>query len=118
MAFKSFESKVNLLKGWGNFIPETLLQRFNRLILGTHKKTSRLCTLGELGTYLMLVKRLTHTLNYKWSLFNKQDKNSLVYEALNEMSVMSDNGIDCWLSRVNKMEVLLNLSSPNVDNSI
>ena len=57
-------------------------------------------------------------MNYKWSLFNKQDKTSLVYEALHEMSAMSDTGIDCWLSRVNKMEVLLNLTAPNVNSSI
>ena len=57
----SFQSKFNLLKSWENFIPETLFQRFSRLVLGTHKKTSRLCVMGELGTYPLLVKNLTLT---------------------------------------------------------
>ena len=76
---KSFNSKNDLMKAWENFIPETLNQRFCRLTLSVHKKTSRLAVLGELGQYPLLVTSFIQTLKYKFSLCsNSQDKNSLV----------------------------------------
>ena len=117
LSAKSFQSKFNLLKSWENFIPETLFQRFSRLLLGTHKKTSRLCVMGELGTYPWLIKSLSLTFSYKWSLLNNKDKNSLIYKAVKEMSQMDKSGIDCWLSRVEQSEKLLCLSSPKVFSS-
>ena len=68
--------------------------------------------LGELAVYPVLIKCMIQTLKYKWSLSNTYDKNSLVYSAMNEMSEYSDSGFDCWLSRVNKMESLFNLTLP------
>ena len=73
--------------------------------------------MGELGTYPWLIRSLSLTLSYKWSLLNNKDKNSLIYKAVKEMSQMVNSGIDCWLSRVEQSEKLLCLSSPKVFSS-
>ena len=41
LPIKSFNTKNDLMRAWDNFVPETLNQRFCRLILSVHKKTSR-----------------------------------------------------------------------------
>jgi hypothetical protein len=111
---KSFNSKHNLMKSWENFIPETLNQRFCRLILSVHKKTSRLAVLGELGHYPLLVTSFIQTLKYKFSLLsNAHDKNSLVSDAMSDMSSLSDSGHDCWLTRVRQLEKLFSIPSLN-----
>ena len=56
-AFTSIEA---LMKSWESFIPETLNQRFCRLLLSLHKKTSRLAVLGELSRYPLLITTLIH----------------------------------------------------------
>ena len=71
------------MRAWENFVPETLNQRFSRLLLSVHKKTSRLAVLGELGHFPLLVSSLIQTLKYKCSLMcNLCDKISLVYDAM------------------------------------
>ena len=107
---KSFNSKHDLMKAWEVFIPETLNQRFCRLIMSVHKKTSRLALLGELGHYPLLVQSFIQTLKYKWSLTSSShDQNSLVCDALTEMSGFADSGLDCWLTRVRKLEKFFNI---------
>ena len=105
---KSFNSKDDLLRAWEVFTPETLNQQFCRLILSVHKKTSRLCVLGELGHYPLLMSSFIQTLKYKWSI-SLQDSNTLIRDALSEMESFSDLGHDCWLTRVRKMEQLFNI---------
>ena len=75
----AFNSMQNLMKSWEVFIPETLNQRFCRVILSLQKKTSRLAVIGELSRYPMLKGSLIQSLSCNWSLENKCDKNSLVY---------------------------------------
>lgn len=103
----SFNSKNSLLKAWETFLPETINQKCCRLLLSCHKKSSRLAMLGELGRYPLLVKSLVQTIKYKWSIFNNINNQSLLSEAVSEMS--NSEG-DNWLSRVNKIESLLGIS--------
>ena len=109
---KSFRSFDNLLNCWENFIPEKINQKCCRLILGVHKKSSRLAVLGELGRHPLLIKSLAHCLNYKLNLNNKRDSDSILGNVMVEMRAMADQSQDCWLTRVNKMEKLLNI--PNL----
>ena len=109
LPFKSFNSKDELMRAWENFVPETLNQRFCRLILSVHKKTSRLAVLGELGHYPLLVQSFIQTLKYKWSLLSNTHCDSLVRDAISEMSSYADTGEDCWLSRVRKLESLFSI---------
>ena len=104
-----FDSKSDLMRAWENFIPETVNQRFCRLILSVHKKTSRLAVLGELGQYPLLVQSFIQTLKYKWSLYSTSQCDSLVRDSLCEMSSYADSGLDCWLSRVRKLESLFGI---------
>ena len=74
MTKKSFTSSDNLLGFWENFQMETLNQKICRMILGVHKKSSRLGTIGELGRF---VKALGHLLKYQAQIC-KSDSGSLI----------------------------------------
>jgi hypothetical protein len=100
----SFDSLEKLMKSWELFTPEIVNQRFCRLILSLQKKTSRLAVIGELSRFPLLITSLIQSLKYKWTVLNKQNKSSLVFEAANEMKAYSDSNIDCWLTRLNKVE--------------
>ena len=54
---------------------------------------------------------MAHCLNYRQCLASKP-ANSLLGLVVSEMSVMAQNGQDCWLTRANKMAELL--QTPNV----
>ena len=99
----------NLLDSWGDLKAETLNQKCSRMFLSVHSKASRLAVLGELGRYSLFINALSQCLNYKLSLFNRQTTNNLLGQVLREMSDMSENGDDCWLHRVNKIENLLKI---------
>ena len=105
---KCFTSKTKLLSGWEGLKCETINQQCCRILLSVHKKTSRLAVLGELGRYPMAVKAMAQTLNYKLSL-EKKPADSILGLAMAEMATMASQGIDCWLTRVNKMSSLLNI---------
>ena len=63
LPLKGFKSFENLLNCWENFNPEKINQKCGRLILGVHKKASRLAVLGELGRHPLLVKSISNCLN-------------------------------------------------------
>ena len=109
LPLKGFKSFENLLNCWESFIPEKINQKCCRLILGVHKKASRLAVLGELGRYPLLIKSISHCLNYKLNLVKNQDKKSILGNVMVEMGTMADQGHDCWLTRVQKMEKILNV---------
>ena len=90
------------------------------MVLGVHKKTSRLATLGELARQPVLLKALSQCLKYDWSLTNKAAQNSLVKSAVCEMNEMAGLGIDCWLSKVRKIKSLLGFNDiqPHVSPSV
>ena len=104
---KSFDSKESLLKAWETFLPEKLNQRACRMVLSVHKKSSRLAVLGELGRYPLLIKGLVQTINYDWHVKHKTSNNSLVKCCYNEMLSIPDS----WLSRVESIKKLLNLTT-------
>ena len=64
-----------------------------------------------LGRYPLAVRSMAHCLNYRQCLASKP-ATSLLGRVVSEMSVMAQNGQDCWLTRANKMAELL--QTPNV----
>ena len=107
---KSFASSFNLLSFWGDFSCEKINQKCARIALSVNRKTSRLAVLGELGRYPLFIKALSHCINYKSSLLGPNNQqSSLLYDVVQEMKIMTSSGSDCWLSRVYKIQKLLNL---------
>ena len=106
---KTFSSNQNLLAFWKDFTCEKINQKCSRISLSVNRKTSRLAVLGELGRYPLFIKALSHCINYKLSLFGPTKQSSLVSDAIQEMREMSSSGVDCWLTRVKKIQTLLNI---------
>ena len=106
---KSFKSSENLISSWETFLPEKLNQECCRMLLSVNKKTSRLAVLGELARYPLLIKSLSHCLNYKLSLNQKNDQSTILGNLMTEMRAMAIEKQDCWLFRVQNIEKLLNI---------
>ena len=104
---KCFKTGKNLLEGWETLLCEKLNQQCCRMILSVNKKTSRLAVLGELARYPIFISTLSQCLNYKLSL--KSHKSPLMNHVMTEMTDMTNNGHDSWLTRVTDMEKLLKL---------
>ena len=105
---KSFNNKEQLLSSWESLKGETINQSCSRIILSVHRKTSRLAVMGELGRYPLAVKAISQCLNYRQCLASKP-ADSLIGQAMGEMASLANQGKDCWLTRVNRMEELLQL---------
>ena len=112
LAKKCFTNKTKLLSSWEGLKCETINQQCGRVLLSVHRKTSRLAVLGDLGRYPMAVKALAQTLNYKLCL-EKKPANSILGLAMSEMATMANQGVDCWLTRTNKMANVLNIPQLN-----
>ena len=112
LAKKCFTNKTKLLSSWEGLKCETINQQCGRVLLSVHRKTSRLAVLGDLGRYPMAVKALAQTLNYKLCL-EKKPANSILGLAMSEMATMASQGVDCWLTRTNKMANVLNIPQLN-----
>ena len=78
-------------------------------MLSVNRKTSRLAVLGELGRYPLYVKAMAQCINYKMSLLGPGKPPSLVSNAVQEMQAMASSGVDCWLTRVEKIQKSFNL---------
>ena len=78
---KGLESYNCLMKFWEQFQPEVLNQKLCRMLLGVHKKCSRLTVLGELGRYPVLVPALKLCLKYQHNI-DSLDRNTLVGRAM------------------------------------
>ena len=96
-----------LLKSWENLHAEVLNQKMCRMVLGVHKRCSRLATIGELGRYPLLVSALKHSLKYEWQIQN-QDQESIVNMAYREMADMPQ--LDTWYTRVQSIKTLLGVT--------
>jgi len=105
---KAFGDKTQLLSAFDSFKAETINQMLCKLVLSVHKKASKLAVLGELGRYPLALRAMAHCLNYRQCLARKP-RTSLIGLAMAEMSTMVARGQDCWLSKVEKMNVLLDL---------
>ena len=106
---KSFSSNHNLLNFWKDFLCEKINQKCARISLSVNRKTSRLAVLGELGRYPLYIKALSQCINYKMSLLGPNNQSSLISDVIKEMKLFSSRGSDCWLTRVNKIQQLLNI---------
>ena len=107
---KCLKSSEELFNHWEVMQCDRINLQICRILLSVHKKTSRLATIGELGRYPLFTKALSQCLNYKTSLLTRPSTD-LVARAISDMKSMSENNIDCWLTRVNKIERIINLPS-------
>ena len=105
---KSFSDQSKLLSCWENLKCETLNQYCSRILLSVHRKASRLAVLGDLGRHPLAVRAIAHSLNYRMCMESKPT-DSLLGHVMTEMKTLAQNGIDCWISRTDKMAELLSL---------
>ena len=105
---KSFKNCDSVMASWQTFQPELLNQKVCRLILGVHRKASRLAVLGELGRYPLFVKAISHALKYEWHVSHHAPKSSLVYLAYQEMKETTGTDFG-WFSRISKIKKMLGI---------
>ena len=96
----AFKDMTSVLGAWESFPLEKVHQRACRMLLSLHKRASKLACLGELGRHPVLLRGLLQSLKYDWHIRYKASKESLIYEAYQEMSEFASEGNDCWLARV------------------
>ena len=104
-----FHSSDSLLNSWESAKYETLNQKCSRMILSVHSKSSRLAVLGELGRYPLFIRALAQAIKFKYSLSIRKQSSDLICNVMTEMSKMESVGQDCWLTRINKIEKILDL---------
>lgn len=109
---KSFGNLDDLLAYWETLKMETLNQKISRMVLGVHKKSSRLGVLGELGRFPLLIKGLCHVLKYHAYLKRITDRTSMIGNAVHEMKTVSDDGLKSWWGRTEKLKNILAISYP------
>ena len=102
---KCFTSTDSLLSAWESFKPELLNQKVCRLLLGVNRKATRLAVLGEMGRFPLLIKAISHAIKYEWHITNQSDRDSLIYQATEEMKCMPEvkNG---WYHRIRQIKTL------------
>ena len=111
MSKKSFANAQNLFKFWESFKLEKINQSISRMLLGVHRKTSRLATIGELGRFPLFITGLCHTLKYKAHLHKMMRNGSLVGLAASEMSLRVDNDLKTWWGRTEQIQKILGLNN-------
>ena len=107
MQKKCFNSSTNLMDYWQSLKCEKINQKCSRMTLSVNRKTSRLAVLGDLGRYPLFIKSLSQCINYKMSLLGPGPRSSLLTDTVREMQTMHSAGVDCWLTRVNKISLYL-----------
>ena len=112
MTKKSFNNSNSILSYWENLQLETLNQKICRMILGVHKKSSRLATLGELGRFPLFIKGLCHILKYQALLCQNEGNGSLVSEVVTEIKTMQNINISSWWGRVESIKQCLGIKYP------
>ena len=83
---------------------ETLHQKISRMILGVHKKTSILATLGEHGRVPPFIKGLCHVMKYYANICKSEGNGSLIGHAIKEMKTAHNPTITSWFSREEKIK--------------
>ena len=94
---------------WDSFKLETINQKICRIILGVHKKSSRLGVLGELGRFPLLIKGLCHVLKYQAHLLQKVGNGSIISKAVEEMKSNANPNLNSWWGRVEKIKLNLGI---------
>ena len=110
---KSLEKRSELLNFFETFKGETLNQKCSKMALSVKKTTSRLAVLGELGRYPIFIQSLAQCINYKLSLLSRKSSNILIGHTLKEMESLKHKNSESWLTRVDKIIKILNIS-PNI----
>ena len=85
------------------------------MVLGVHKKSSRLAVLGELGRFPLLIKGLCNLLKYHAHLNKIKGSNSLIGKAVTEMSLETGPNLDSWWNRVEKIKDLVGAKYSNYE---
>ena len=83
--------------------------QIDRMILGVHKKSSRLGVLGELGRFPLFIKGLCHVLKYQAHLSNISNPTSLVGKAVKEMKTINDPEFKTWWGRTEQLKNLFGI---------
>ena len=109
MTKKSFGEESNILSFWENFKLETLNQKICRMILGVHKKSSRLGVIGELGRFPLFIKGVCHVLKYQAHLLQSVGNGSIVSNAVQEMQSSNNFNLNSWWGRVEKIKQKLGI---------
>ena len=79
---------------------EKLHLQFCRNILGVSNKTSVVATLGELGSYPLMIKSFSQMIKYWHHIKAEVDSNSLVYKILSFMENKERLGQHNWMSTI------------------
>ena len=79
---------------------EKLHLQFCRNILGVSNKTSVVATLGELGSYPLMIKSFSQMIKYWHNIKTEVDSNSLVYKILSFMENKERLGQHNWMSTI------------------
>ena len=108
MTKKSFTNSECLLGFWEDFQLETLNQKICRMVLGVHKKSSRLGTIGELGRFPLFVKALCHLLKYQAQII-KSESGTLINNVVRENETGPNPGLNTWWGRVEKIKQTLRI---------
>ena len=108
MSKNSFTDSSTLMNFWEKFKLETLNQKICRMILGVHKKSSRLGVLGELGRYPLFLKAICHTLKYQAQIC-KNKNSSLISRMVSEIKNMPTPDLTTWWGRVEQIKSTLGI---------
>ena len=79
---------------------EKLHLQFCRNILGVSNKTNVVATLGELGSYPLMIKSFSQMIKYWHHIKTEVDSNSLVYKILSLMENKERLGQHNWMSTI------------------
>ena len=80
------------------------------MILGVHKKSSRIATLGELGRFPLFVKGLCHLLKYHALLCKNEGNGSLVGNVVTEYKTIQNPTLSSWWGRVEQIKQTLGIT--------
>ena len=87
---------------------ETLNQEICRMILGVHKKSSRLGVLGELGRYPLFVKAICHALKYQAQIC-KSKSSSIIGRMVSEIKNKPTPDLTTWWGRLEQLKHTLGI---------
>ena len=104
------ETMFKVEKSFENFQSEKLAMKFYKYILGTHKKTTNLPIMGDLGRTHNFIDIICAMIKY-FKRINSLEKDSLLYKTFYTSKKVSVDSSDCWFSFVMSIFKELKLSS-------
>ena len=104
------ETMFKVEKSFENFQSEKVAMKFYKYILGTHKKTTNLPIMGDLGSTPYFIDIICAIIKY-FKRIKSLEKDSLLYKMFNTSKQISVDSSDCWFSFVTSIFKELKLSS-------